>query len=49
MVRKNIDMLFLSLKIILGVQMPDFPYKPCQKCQTRTGLASDLVISFIQK
>ena len=49
MVRKNIDMLFLSLKIILGVKMPDFPYDPWQKCQTRSGLAADLVISALQK
>ena len=42
-------MLFLSLKIILGVKMPDFPYDPWQKCQTRSGLAADLVISALQK
>ena len=29
--------------------MPDFPYDPWQKCQTRSGLAADLVISALQK
>ena len=29
--------------------MSDFPYDPWQKCQTRSGLAADLVISALQK
>lgn len=29
--------------------MADYPYDPWQKCQTRSGLAADLVISALQK
>lgn len=29
--------------------MSEFPYDPWQKCQTRSGLAADLVISALQK